>query len=50
MIRPNTANWFSSIWIGIAVALALSALWPEREPAQDTPLPPAPGGPAPKAP
>jgi len=36
--------------IGIAVALALSALWPEREPASGAPLPGTPSGPAPKAP
>lgn len=41
---------FVEVSIGIAVALALSALWPEREPGGDTPLPRAPGGPAPKAP
>jgi uncharacterized membrane protein YccC len=41
---------FVEVSIGIAVALALSALWPEREPASETPLPRTPGGPAPKAP
>ena len=41
---------FVEVSIGIAVALVLTALWPEREPASDTPLPRMPGGPAPKAP
>jgi uncharacterized membrane protein YccC len=41
---------FVEVSIGIAVALILSALWPEREPASDTPVPRTPGGPAPKAP
>jgi uncharacterized membrane protein YccC len=41
---------FVEVSIGLAVALALSALWPEREPTGDTPLPRMPGGPAPKVP
>ena len=41
---------FFEVSIGIAVALALSALWPEREPASQTPLARKPRGPAPKAP
>ena len=40
---------FIEVSIGIAVGLALSAVWPEREPASNTPLPRTPGGPAPKA-
>ena len=66
MMRPNTAKWFSAMWksgwvthsartavaaaVSFAVALALSALWPEREPASGAPLPGTPSGPAPKAP
>ena len=41
---------FVEVSIGIAFALALSALWPEREPARVTPLPATPRGPAAKAP
>ena len=41
---------FVEVSIGIAVALVLSAVWPEREPSSDTVLPGAPGGLPPKAP
>ena len=39
---------FVEVSIGIAVALALSALWPKREPGSGAPLPRTPSGPAPK--
>jgi uncharacterized membrane protein YccC len=41
---------FVEVSIGIAVALALSALWPEREPASETASPGTSGRPAPKTP
>jgi len=41
---------FLEVSIGIAFALARSAVWPECEPSSRSPLPATPGGPSPKAP